>query len=253
MGPFSVISRDDQVDDLEIVDGEPVTHERVDRALDSLSRDVAALGSFDDSAMPRTLLELPDLTAMSQWSEQRWSNWGNRIFWVGIVLGSVVALYLIWQPRRVPAPQREAAPTWHGQSAPAAVSAPATALPSLSGDAHEHEHVHEHGGQHQALQSSAAPSWPAQVDPFPTQPATPTQPSNPMPPAGASEFPIGAPAAAPAEPATAPSSDEWSHQQPDAGAVYTARSGETRLDGGAAHGSAGEAIPTGKIKSVVTP
>lgn len=245
MAHFSVISRDDQVDDLEIVDDVPLTPESIERALHSLSRDVAALDDVDDSSMPRVLLELPDLTAMSQWSEQRWSNWGNRIFWVGIVLGSVVALYLIWQPRRVPAPQREAAPTWHGQSAPSAVSAPATALPSLSSDTHDH--AHELGGQHPSHEPMAAPSWPAEADAFPAQPALPTQP------AGAGEFPIGAPAATPAEPSTAPSADEWSHQQQNAGAVYTARSGETRLDGGAPHGPAGEAIPTGKIKSVVTP
>jgi hypothetical protein len=236
MGPFSVVSHD-QVDDLEIVDDEPVTPDRIDRALDGLSRDVALLHDADAGSMPRVLLELPDLTAMSQWSEQRWSNWGNRIFWVGIVLGSVVALYLIWQPRRVPAPQREAAPTWHGTSAPAP---PATALPSLSSGTHEH-------GEHEKHEHASAPGWPSETE------AVPKQPANPLPPAGATEFPFDEPATTPAEPAAAPTTDEWSHQQHDAGAVYTARSAETRLDGGAPRGLAGEAIPTGKIKSVVTP
>jgi hypothetical protein len=237
MATFSVISRDDPADDLLEADAEPLTQANIEGALDSLSRDVATLGGIDDESMPRVLMELPDLAAMSQWSEQRWSNWGNRIFWVGIVLGSVVALYLIWQPRRAPAPQREAAPTWHGQSAPAGVSAPATALPSLSSDAHQHEH----SVQREPHDQAAAPSWPAEGE------------ANPTLPTDASESPVEVPAAAPADSSPAPSFDEWSGQRQDAGAVYTARSGEGRLDGGAPRSSAGEAIPTGKIKSVVTP
>jgi hypothetical protein len=234
MATFSVISRDDPADDLLDTDAEPLAQANIDEALDSLSRDVATLGNVGDELMPRVLMELPDLTAMSQWSEQRWSNWGNRIFWVGIVLGSVVALYLIWQPRRVPAPQPEAAPTWHGQRAPAAIPALDTALPSLSDDAHAHERQPETGEQHE---QAASPSWPVEAE---STPASPTD---------ASELP----AEAPAEPATAPTFDEWSRQPQDAGAVYTARVGDTRLDGGLPRSSAGEAVPTGKIKSVVTP
>ncbi|MEX2111553.1 MAG: hypothetical protein WD845_00105 [Pirellulales bacterium] len=233
MATFSIVSHEDAPDDL--VDPEMVESAQVDvgagASLRRPRRETMRNGPDADlDSLPLTLLELPDLVAVSQWTDQRWSNLGNRVFWVGIVVGSVLALYLIWQPKRAAAPQREAPPTWSGQAA--------TSPTTLPAGAHEHGEPHTH---------ATAPAWPAHETPAASAATIEAESEtfSPQPPSEPETPPPGQEAA--------PSFNEWSRQPPAPQAVYTARGGDTRMDGGAAQSVPGEAMPTGKIKSVVTP
>ncbi len=247
MATFSVVGHDDAPDEATDADllpasqAEPTTRH-------GLSRDSSHASGGDHDALPLTLLELPDLVAVSQWTDRRWTNLGNRIFWVGIIVGSVLALWLIWQPVRQKLPQHEAAPTWDGHAA--AQPQPATAPPVASeqaapawptesattADAHKHEHEAH-------AEPTAAQVWPAEEPP---EASPTTHDTDALEPASETEAP------SPGQ-ESAPSFDDWSSQQPAAAGEYTACSGEKRMDGGGVHAEPGEAMPTGKIKNVVTP
>ena len=69
-----------------------------------------------EPSLPETVLELPDLQAVDDAETSWWSTLGNRVFWIGIVLGSVMALLLIWNPSRRAARKLDAAPTWNGHT-----------------------------------------------------------------------------------------------------------------------------------------
>jgi hypothetical protein len=245
MATFSIVGHEDASD--EGSDSDLLTESLADPTTpDRLPRSSSDGIGGDHDALPLTLLELPDLVAVSQWSDQRWTNWGNRIFWVGIILGSMVALWLIWQPVQQKIDLHEEGPTWDGHAAaPAAAEAAATvgqaapawpAEPAATADAHTHEHKHVHD------EPAAAPAWPAREPP-----ASPTMDNtDALQPANESEAPP-----APGR-ESAPSFDDWSRQQPAAAPLYTARGGDSRMDGGGVHVAPGEAMPTGKIKNVVT-
>ncbi len=256
MAIFSVVGHDDGSED---PDSDLLTATRAEpTTLDGLSREYAHRTAHDDTdALPLTLLELPDLVAVGQWSDQRWTNLGNRVFWVGIILGSLVALWLIWQPVRQNLPAHEEAPTWDGHAAAQPQQALMSAAPTATAeqaapawpaeamapaDHREHDHGHEHG--HEAHNEPAATgAWPAEA-PAAASPAT--EDTDALPPADELDAP---------QPGQeqAPSFDEWSHQQPAAAPLYTARGGDVRNDGGGVHAGPGEAMPTGTIKNVVTP
>jgi len=252
MATFSVVGHEDEPLDADLLPAspsEPMT-------LDGLSREYAHRDAGDDTdALPLTLLELPDLVAVSQWSDQRWTNLGNRIFWVGIILGSLVALWLIWQPVQKKIDRHEEAPTWDGHAAAQPQQAPAASAAAATGEqtapawpaeattpADEHEHGNEHA--HEAhSEPGAVGAWPAEA-PAAASPAT--EDAEAPPPADELEAPL------PGQ-EQAPSFDDWSHKQPAAAPLYTARGGDARMDGGGVRAEPGEAMPTGTIKNVVTP
>ncbi len=72
-----------------------------------------AARGFDprDSSLPDVVLRLPDLFATPQ-ALSWWSWLANQVFWIGIVLGALLALALIWADRK-PAPREmDEAPAW---------------------------------------------------------------------------------------------------------------------------------------------
>jgi len=194
-------------------------------------------GDDHEVSLPPVLLELPDLVAVSQWTDRRWSKLGDRIFWIGIIFGSVLALYLMWQPRRPAAGVREVAPTWDGQGTTAPAAMPtATTQPTKTPAAAEPQNPSQLG----APATTPGGTWQEEA----TGPVF--DKAAPPPPVTEQDAP-------PPGHESAPSFDEWSRQQPASTSLYTARGGETRMDGGGEHVAPGEAMPTGKIKNVVTP
>lgn len=103
------------------------------------------LRELDDAPLPQTVLRLPDLAAaMKRFSERKLSA-GSVAQWVGIGLGGLLALWLIFGGRRAPAPQAVEAPAWtppasaQVETAPRAWNVPAasptsTAHPSVQAD-----------------------------------------------------------------------------------------------------------------------
>ncbi len=118
--------------------------------------------------VPPVVLQLPDLMLVDDDAGGWWTSISQRLFWVGIVLGAVVALILIWKPRDKAAPPLEPAPGW--TSTPAASpeptsyrltpAEPAAIAPSppFSSSAHEHA-AHDHAASAARTARSNAPVW----------------------------------------------------------------------------------------------
>lgn len=76
-------------------------------------------------ALPEVVLQLPDLSTLEESSGAWWAGLSNRLFWVGIILGGLLALALIWNPKKPPPVELDAAPAWTSQAAkPPADAAP---------------------------------------------------------------------------------------------------------------------------------
>ena len=196
-------------------------------------------------APPVTVLALPDLAAAQEASAEWWSSMGNRLFWVSIFLGALLALILIWNPGG-PAPrQLDHAPTWSGQAD----------VPHIHNDAVE-----------QAAEGKHAPAWP------PLSAANARRPQRAVhgePPASGgadAERAIGnqrpsAPGSQgdydepPPAREAAPSFDEWTNRGQTPPAARTARSDDPHWDGSAPAVDRnaqppvppGEAAPTGIV------
>jgi hypothetical protein len=163
---------------------------------------------------------------------------GNRVFWIGILLGALLALALIWNPGG-PAPRRlDDAPTWSGSAA-------------------TKQHVTA-AGMDDARQNAArggAVSWPpvSRGDACPPISNAPTGP-----PADRSDAPGDGQDQLDARPPgrdSAPSFDDWTRGGPTAPPPRTARSHEAHWDGNAPaaqpneqpHVPPGQAAPTGIV------
>ncbi len=202
-------------------------------------------------ALPETLLQLPDLVAARQFAADRWSTLGNRVFWIGIVLGSLAAILLLWNPRGRMPRQMEEAPTWDGAgsippSAPAASMAPArdargevalwppttTAAVPQTGAPAEH----------------TAPAWPNDAASQPPATGSGNHPDGGTYPGSGAGQQDNVPELAPEEQA-APSFDQWSRRAPNAPVVphTAANRGSGRWDGTSAGARPGEAVPTGDV------
>jgi hypothetical protein len=167
----------------------------------------------DDDALPTTVLRLPHLAATDAGSSRKRSI-ASIAHWVAIVLGAIIALWLIFAGRAKPledapsstAPARadaapgadwkapplpsagdSAAPSWNppplpsaGDSAapkwtPPAAAPPATAPDSTSNASPAHEHNHDHAP---AGEMPAHETWPKgeSTEPAASQPEFPTAP-----------------------------------------------------------------------------
>jgi hypothetical protein len=158
-----------------------------------------------ESGLPCVVLRLPDLSQTDGASDGWWPRLSNRLFWVGIGLGALVALLLIWTPKKEQSPALDEAPTWSGPSAAPAVpptqaqsDAPAaanvapanpySATPSVrtarSGSAvwdGRAPSSFETPSQPSAAQQSATPAWPPQVPDAPPQQAPAVRPGEAAP------------------------------------------------------------------------
>jgi hypothetical protein len=85
---------------------------------------------LDDAPPPQTALRLPDLAALVKRLPKRHLEGGAIAQWVGIALGGVLALWLIFGGGSAPQSEVNDAPTWSPPSS--ASSAPAYADPNPS-------------------------------------------------------------------------------------------------------------------------
>ncbi len=121
MATFSVVSHDDGPDNDAGIDPGPraAPHDR--QPISALVPEPTELDSparqqHDAGAMPARVLELPDLAAASEVSAEWWSSMGNRVFWTCLLLGTLLASILIWNPGAPAERQLDDAPTWSGQA-----------------------------------------------------------------------------------------------------------------------------------------
>ena len=123
MAAYSVISRDDDPnDDADAQSGGPSVLSYVRATLVDEPQPVDETGHGDqlaNFASPEIILQLPDLSAMDELPTGWWAGQSNRLFWIGIVLVALVALVLIWNPKKPPPVELDAAPAW-GESTSAA-------------------------------------------------------------------------------------------------------------------------------------
>lgn len=126
---------------------------RVDASPASTTRlEVAAP---DEVILPRTMLRLPDLTRAVRGLRGLKFNYLEVAQWVGLALGALVALWLIFGNRRAAAPVPEPPPVW---------TAPATTpgkLPTVK----------------DAPASAEAPQWAPPAAPYEPEPSPPEMPA----------------------------------------------------------------------------
>jgi hypothetical protein len=174
---------------------------------------------------------------------------GNRVFWIGILLGALLAIALIWNPGGPPPRRLDDAPTWSGQRE----------------SQHNLGAVSNHAAHDDATTDRAAPRPPVSS----SQARAPDHPPHYAPPSWPNADAVQAIGdqpevnpngqgdldAPPPGRESAPSFDEWTGGAPGPPAARTARSHETHWDGaaspagpnGQSHMPPGEATPTGIV------
>jgi hypothetical protein len=90
-------------------------------------------GALEEDPLPEVVLRLPDLTMFQPVAPDRQPRLASWLYWVGIALGALFALWLIWTPKES-APPRDEAPAW-SPLPPVDHSAPAQNVPSPGGGA----------------------------------------------------------------------------------------------------------------------
>ena len=187
---------------------------------------------LDDGPLPPVILRLPDLQAVDASHRGRRFTIGSQLYWAAIVLGALLAMWLIASGKKPPTQSTGDPPTWTSPS-PAPT---ASAAPKWSAGA----------GQ----PASQPPRWRADDAAVGAQPSGINTLEGPisqaeqpeLPPAGASEPPRDKPEPAIANPPT--SGEAAAPAEPPAD-TRTARAGEARWDGGARRAKPGEAAPLG--------
>lgn len=179
----------------------------------------------DDSAVP-VVLQLPDLSVLADESPGIWHWVAGRLFWVGITLGALFALWLIWTPKKAPPTTLEEAPSWSGNAAESTTGNQINDSPAMS----------------------VAPAFPASAANI--APASTLPPDeNLAPPAPAESAP---PAATDAEPTFEPApGDDISRSGPTREPLHVAR--REPPPAGEVKGQPGEAVPTGRITNTLVP
>jgi hypothetical protein len=138
MAAYSVIGRDDEpAEDSDATSGEPsvLSYARAASLFERpASGEAPRAERLPESALAEVVLQLPDLSTLDEPLGAWWVGLSNRLFWVGIILGGLLALALIWNPKKPPPDQLDAAPAWSGQAAspPAPSAAHVGALPIAS-------------------------------------------------------------------------------------------------------------------------
>ncbi len=103
---------------------------------------------LEEDTLPEVVLRLPDLTIFQPVAPDRQTRLASWMYWVGIALGALFALWLIWTPKPT-APPRDEAPAWTSlppventvpaQNAPASdgagIGIPQSPVPGLGGAA----------------------------------------------------------------------------------------------------------------------
>jgi hypothetical protein len=196
---------------------------------------------------------------VTETSSDMWATLGNRVFWIGIILGALLALILIWNPGKpVPRPLEEA-PAWAKatntsadgasrsasaagmQAQPDADSAP-SASDQMRWPAEARGGFRAATGAAAADAATTAPAGASSV------PQSAQDPQAPYDAAKENHEELDAP---PPGREAAPSFDEWSRGSHGPAEMRTARGGEaTRWDGTAPAATAvppGQAAPTGRI------
>jgi hypothetical protein len=190
---------------------------------------------FEEASLPAVVLQLPDLKASGQARSGGRFRYSSHLYWVALVLGALIALWLIMASGEAPLePPTGEAPPWANSSTAAAQDT----APHWS----------------DSLDRADAPpaTWPASAAPTPAN----ERAAAPALPAAAPQVPSHSPADAPnwTDP-TAPSwpaADNW--PRPPAGAVMpapavpelrTARSVDTHWDGSPHAIQPGTATPLG--------
>ncbi len=95
------------------------------------SKQPSPSGGLEEDTLPEVVLRLPDLTMYQPASPDRQSRLASWLYWVGIALGALFALWLIWTPKQT-APPRDDAPAWTPLP-PVENSAPSKNAPSAAG------------------------------------------------------------------------------------------------------------------------
>ena len=179
----------------------------------------------DDSAVP-VVLQLPDLSVLADESPGVWHWVAGRLFWVGITLGALFALWLIWTPKKTPPPALDEAPSWSGHAAAATGGNQTNDSPAMS----------------------VAPAFPGSAASITPASAAPSE-ENLAPPAPAESAP---PAATDDEPTFAPApGDDISRSTPPREPLHVAR--REPPPPGDVKGQPGEAVPTGRITNTLVP
>lgn len=185
----------------------------------------------DDSAVP-VVLQLPDLSVLDDESPGIWHWVAGRLFWVGITLGALFALWLIWSPKKAPPTTLDEAPSWSGNAAEVTSGNQTNDSPAMS--------------VAPAFPASAPSIMPASTSP-PEENLAPPAPADSEPPAAADE-PTFAPAPG----------DDISRAGPPREPLHVARrepppAGEVQAQSGEARAQPGEAVPTGRITNTLVP
>jgi len=185
----------------------------------------------DDSAVP-VVLQLPDLSVLDDETPGIWQWVAGRMFWVGITLGALFALWLIWSPKKAPPSTLDEAPSWSGNAAEVTSGNHANDSPAMS----------------------LAPAFPASAPSI--MPASTSRPEENLEPPAPAE---SGPPAAVDEPTFAPApGDDISRAGPAREPLHVARrepppAGEVKAQTGEAKAQPGEAVPTGRITNTLVP
>lgn len=197
------------------------------------ARTATDVGGLEDAALPEVVLQLPDLKTSVGWTRGVRLPVATALYWVALILGGLLALWLITSGRKSASQSTSEAPAWNQQSP--------TQPPNTSGT----------WGQSPINNAPPMPRWQASgssVNSNSSQPpvqapqggAEPVQ--TPMSPGESPD------AVAPQGPAFAPF--DAAQSTPVSGDIRTARGGETRWDGTSRAVQPGEAAPLGISPSV---
>jgi hypothetical protein len=191
------------------------------------AKSIAEVGGLDEIPLPAVVLQLPDLKSSSYLRRGGRVPLATHAYWVALVLGALLAFWLVFSGRKSIEPPADEAPAWTGQAAPAA------------------DRVISSWGDNTGEQSAPAPKWRASdTEPTPGyQNELPTY--TPSPPGETAHG--AADPAAPALPyvGTPPIADGALAPQQQSEAIRTARGGETYWDGSSNRIQPSEAAPLG--------